>query len=98
MSSTGISSGYLYRCADRAESFSDTLLRPGRTEVRQGSAVLGLQNALTYKETRTASSSFVVLFWSTRYLSESQNRLLFDNVQACKNRQGSPVTLLECEL
>src|SRR6266404_9331924 len=55
MSSTGKSSGYLYRCSEGAESFSVTLARPVRAEVRQETGLLGLQNAITYRETGAAS-------------------------------------------
>src|SRR5712692_10091295 len=36
MSSTGKSSGYLYRCSEEAESFSATVARPGRAEGASG--------------------------------------------------------------
>src|ERR1043165_1589805 len=50
MSSTGKKLLYLYRCSEGAESFSVTLTRSGRAEVRQENWVFGLRNAISYKE------------------------------------------------
>src|SRR5882757_9900955 len=60
MSSTGKSSGYLYRCAEGAESFSVTLTKPSQAEVRQESRALGLQNAITYRETKVPSRNLLL--------------------------------------
>jgi hypothetical protein len=72
MSSTGKSSGYLYRCSEGAESFSVTLARPVRAEVRQETGLLGLQNAITYRETGAASRILLDVFGSGR-MSGNQN-------------------------
>jgi len=49
MSSTGIGSGYLYRCAERAESFSVL----SWSDASGGSSgillLIGLRNAITYR-------------------------------------------------
>src|SRR6185437_2523523 len=51
MISTGKSSGYLNRCSEVAESFSDTFDQNHAAEVHQESDQ-GLQNALSYRANR----------------------------------------------